>query len=146
MGGYLNIETIDLIPKCVEFVKQEFGINAYNIDVLSFFESNFESKKEEKWNVIFAFDVIEHLTKNKIVLLMRYIYSALNKNGIFIARVHDGVNPPRLYTRYSDFTHEIVFIPLSMNELSKAVGFLKITCLPEPELNKSFLKRIFKIS
>ena len=36
--GYLNIDAIDIIPECCEFVSQKYGINVECIDAIDFFK------------------------------------------------------------------------------------------------------------
>jgi len=41
--GYLNIDAIDIIPECCEFVSQKYGLNVECIDAIDFF-----SRKQQK--------------------------------------------------------------------------------------------------
>ncbi len=72
--GYHNIDAIDIINKCIEFVKNKFGINAYCVDI-------FETIKN--YDVITAFDVIEHFHKQEIISITKMIYDSLNSGGVF---------------------------------------------------------------
>lgn len=141
--GYFNVEAIDLIPECCTFVKNRLEVKVTCIDIFQFFKTN-----RKKYDVIAAFDVVEHFNKNEIVSLIKLIYESLNNGGIFIMKSPNGGSLSGLYIRYSGFTHEIAFTQLSINELFKAIGFHKIYCMPEPELNtnpiKVLLKRLLK--
>jgi 2-polyprenyl-3-methyl-5-hydroxy-6-metoxy-1,4-benzoquinol methylase len=138
--GFKNIDAIDIIPECCVFVSQEFGINVTCINALDFFKKN-----NKKYDVIAAFDVIEHFNKNEIAIsLMPSIFESLKKSGLFIMRVPNGGSPLGLYIRYSGFTHELAFTPLSINELFKAIGFQEVCCIPEPELKANSIKGLLK--
>ena len=111
-------------------------------DILDYF-----SKKgiKEQYDVIAAFDVIEHFEKGEIVKIMLYIYEALKENGIFIMSVPYGGSLRGLYIRYSGFTHETAFTELSINELLRVIGFREVYTLPEEELIEvKHIKRIMK--
>ncbi len=139
--GYSNIDAVDKIPECCAFVENEIGIKVICIDAFDFFPKRDTNRK---YDVIAAFDVLEHLNKNEIVQLMQSIYEALSDNGVFIMRTPNGGSLSGLYIRYSGFTHEIAFTPLSVDELFKAIGFKKVYCLPDPKINFNLLKDLVK--
>lgn len=137
--GFLNIDAIDIIPECCKVVMDDFGINVMCINALDFFKKN-----NKKYDVIAAFDVIEHFNKNEIVNLMLSIFESLKKGGLFIMRAPYGGSLKGLHIRYSGFTHELAFTPLSINELLKVIGFQKVLCIPEPELNRNLVKGLLR--
>lgn len=77
-------------------------------------------------------------------MLMSQIFESLKEEGLFMMRVPNAGSPRGLYIRYSGFTHEIAFTPLSIEELFKAVGFQRVYCIPEPELGNNPIKRLLK--
>lgn len=87
---------------------------------------------------------MEHFSKNEIVTLMLSIFESLKPGGVFIMKVPNGGSLSGLYIRYSGFTHELAFTRLSINELFKAVGFQKVICIPEPDLNTNPIKGLLK--
>ena len=137
--GFQHIDAIDIIPECCNFVKERLGVNVSCMDVFQFFNQN-----DKKYDVIVAFDVLEHFSKNEIVLLMTSIFESLNNKGVFIMRSPNAGSPIGLYIRYSGFTHEIAFTSLSINELFRVIGFKRIYCVPEPELSSNIIKVLIK--
>jgi cyclopropane fatty-acyl-phospholipid synthase-like methyltransferase len=140
--GYRNILGIDVIPQCCNFVSKKFNVKVICSDILDYF-----SKKgiKEQYDVIAAFDVIEHFEKGEIVKIMLYIYEALKENGIFIMRVPYGGSLRGLYIRYSGFIHETAFTELSINEPFRVIGFKEVYTLPEEKLVEvKHIKRITK--
>lgn len=139
--GFSNIEAVDLIPELVDYLAKRYNIKVYNSDIMNFFRMN---KLDNTYDVIVAFDVIEHLRKDEILEILDYINKALKPNGLFIMRVPYGGSLAGLYIRYSGFTHETAFTELSVNEIFGVSGFKNITVIPENEfLGKNF-KYFFK--
>ncbi len=133
--GYSKIDAIDVIPECCAFVEHQLGVKATCIDVFKFFNEN-----KKKYDMIIAFDVLEHFKKDEILSLVLSIYETLNNKGVFMMKSPNGGSLRGLYIRYSGFTHEIAFTPLSINELFRTVGFGKISCIPEPESDSNLVK------
>jgi 2-polyprenyl-3-methyl-5-hydroxy-6-metoxy-1,4-benzoquinol methylase len=140
--GYENILGIDIIPKCCNFVSNRFNIKVICSDILDYFN---ERGIKGQYDVIAAFDVIEHFEKGEIVKIMLCIYEALKENGIFISRVPYGGSLRGLYIRYSGSTHETAFAELIIDELFRVIGFKEVYTLPEEKLIEvKHIKRIMK--
>jgi cyclopropane fatty-acyl-phospholipid synthase-like methyltransferase len=138
--GYENILGVEIIPQCCSFVSKKFDVKVICSDILDYFS---KEGIKEKYDVIAAFDVIEHFEKGEIVKIMLYIYEALKENGIFIMKVPYGGSLCGLYIRYSGFTHETAFTELSINELFRTIGFKEVYTLPEEKLIEvKHIKRI----
>ena len=126
--GYSNVDAVDVIPQCCNFVKEELKVKSVScVDVFEFFKGNNRS-----YDVIIAFDVLEHFYKSEIVSLVSNIHKMLNPSGIFIMKSPYAGSPVGIFVRYSGFTHETAFTSLSIDELFKAIGFNKVYCIPEP--------------
>lgn len=134
--GFYDIDAIDIIPACCEFVKRNFGINVKCIDMFDFFKEN-----NKKYDLILAFDVVEHFNKDEIITLLLSIFNSLKGNGIFIMKVPNGGSLSGIYIRYSGFTHELAFTPLSIEELFKCIGFKRVYCIPEPQFSSNMIKK-----
>jgi 2-polyprenyl-3-methyl-5-hydroxy-6-metoxy-1,4-benzoquinol methylase len=96
----------------------------YNQDIFDFFNKN-----EEKYDIIFLYDLIEHINKEKIIPLLKLIHNLLNKEGITIIKTPNADSP--LFAnrmRYIDFTHEISFNKESIEMVLKEAGFSEIDC------------------
>ena len=137
--GYTNLAAMDLIPACCAYVEEQIGVRPECCDLLDFL-----AKDERRYDVIAAFDVIEHFTKNEIVAIVERLYDALNPGGVFIMRVPNGASLGGLNVRYSGFTHETAFTPASINELFTAIGFRAVECVPDPIFANSPVKGAVK--
>lgn len=130
--GYNNVDAVDVIPQCCNFVKEELKVNNVTcVDIFEFFKGN-----NKRYDIIIAFDVLEHFYKSEIISLVSNIYEILNPTGIFIMKSPYAGSPLGIFIRYSGFTHETAFTSLSINELFKAIGFNEVYCIPEPKLER----------
>jgi len=110
-----------------------------NKDVFEFLRST-----NLKFNLIIAFDVIEHFNKAEILELLHLIYENLEDQGVILVRVPNGGSLKGFYIRYSGFIHEICFTELSINEIFKVIGFKEIKVFPEPYLSKNLLRKTIR--
>lgn len=78
---------IELSPNACSFAKKNFDLDIENINIFDFFKKN-----DKKYDVIFMFDVIEHLDNPDLVLDLcsknlktdgRLIISTMNMNSLF---------------------------------------------------------------
>lgn len=143
--GYKNILGIDVSPEQIELAKK-IGINGVKCqDVLDFLKNS-----DEKFNVITAFDLIEHFRKDEFLLLSKLVYRALKAQGLFILRTINGETPFSGRLRYADLTHEICFTRRSISTALLNANFKKVKALPAyhyfPEGIRSSIKfTIWKI-
>lgn len=95
----------------------------YNMDIFDFFEKN----SNKKYDVIFLYDVIEHIEKDKIIYLLKIIFNLLNNEGVLIIRTTNADSP--FFSgmmRYIDFTHSTSFNKESIKMVLRSAGFNKI--------------------
>ena len=105
-SGFKNLTGVEIdkgqFLNCKKILKNS---KLYNMDIINFFK-----KINKKFNVIIAFDLIEHLPKNKILYFIELVYKHLENDGLFIIRIP---NADCFFTasrmRYGDFTHETIF-------------------------------------
>lgn len=127
-AGYKNTFGVEVIEKCLEFAREKFGIKTISNSEI---EDFLEFQEDASFDVITAFDVIEHFRKDKILKLFNLIYRKLRNNGRFIMQVPNAGSLPGLYIFHSDLTHETVFTDLLLKELFHLVGFSKLEIMPE---------------
>lgn len=130
--GYKNVFGIEFIEKCVNFTKDKLGINTVKCgDIVDYLK---ESPKEH-FDVITAFDVIEHFDKHEIMNLFRLIYDKIKPGGVFLMQVPNGGSLGGLYIMHSDLTHEWAYTDFLINELFYIIGFKDI--IVESELQRT---------
>ena len=137
--GYANYHGIDISIESVQFCKGHITKNVEAAEGYEFLKAN-----DEKWDLIIMNDVIEHIQKERIIPILKLIYSTLAHEGVFIVKTPNMDNPFCVYTRYHDFTHEIGFNGNSLNQVLKMSGFKKVSIYPY-EAKKSYTRVIRKV-
>jgi len=124
--GYKNYIGIDVSEENIEFCKK----NNFNVAIRDIFD--FLKETTEPYDAIIMNDVIEHLEKSEIILLLQLIFNALNHEGRLIIKAPNAANPIMASSsRYADFTHELLFTEESMSQLLRSTGFSQIFIFPQ---------------
>ena len=87
-----------------------------------------DSFAAESQDVVIAFDVIEHFTKDELLGCLDQIYRVLKTGGKLIIHAPNGASPFCGRIRYGDFTHELAVTRESMTQLCQVGGFSQISC------------------
>jgi len=119
-NGYKNVFGIDVSKEQIDIAKVQ-NLNAEEIGVLEYLKSN-----NEKFDLIFAIDLIEHFYKDELIHLFEGIYNKLTNGGAFVFHTPNGLGINASYTIYSDLTHLTIFTPNSAIQILKLVGFKEI--------------------
>ena len=122
--GFKMVVGVDLSPEQVTFAKN-FNDNVVLGDVKSFLRSNVN-----KFDLITAFDILEHFGKDELVEVMDLIYLSLKPNGQLIVQVPNAESPWSNKIRYGDLTHELCFDTNSLDALLKICGFKNAVYAP----------------
>ncbi|WP_201492892.1 class I SAM-dependent DNA methyltransferase [Rubrivivax sp. A210] len=81
-----------------------------------------------EFDLIFAMDVLEHLTKPELLECMDQVALALVPEGRLVIHVPNAEGLFGMRVRYGDLTHETAFTPQSISQLLRATGFTDIRC------------------
>jgi len=126
--GYTNSEGIDQSEELLEYGRREFKLkNLQKGDA----ETYLKTKPDNTYDVITAFNIIEHVRKEEVERLLQLIHSKLKPGGIFIMEVPNADSPLGIHTLYSDLTHELAFTRLILTRLFDIAGFKEIIILPK---------------
>lgn len=82
-------------------------------------------------DVVIAFDVIEHFTKEELIPLVDEVWRVLRPGGRWIIHVPNAEGPFSARIRYADFTHEVAFTRISLDQLLRASGFSSVGCFED---------------
>lgn len=94
-------------------------------------------------DVVVAFDLLEHFTRDELIRLVDEVHRVLRSGGRWIIHVPNGEGPFGARVRYGDFTHELAFTRTSMAQFLRASGFANVQChedQPVPHGMKSALR------
>ena len=123
--GYYNQKGIDINSDFIQ-ISQKENLNVEKEDIIRFLE-----KTEETFDVIYCFDLAEHLPKEKQPYFFKLINTHLNNNGFAVIRVPNALSPTANFFRYEDFTHVTSYTPITLDFLCKNAGFDYITTRPD---------------
>lgn len=83
----------------------------------------FLSSRIERFDLIFARDLVEHFRKDELPALFEAMRCALAPEGVLILQTPNGESPFAGRMRYSDLTHENIFTWESLSQLFAITGF-----------------------
>jgi 2-polyprenyl-3-methyl-5-hydroxy-6-metoxy-1,4-benzoquinol methylase len=85
-------------------------------------------RSESAYDVIVAFDVLEHFTKDEVLDLIVSMYRALRPGGRLILHVPNGeaIFAGKIF--FGDFTHQVAFTARSIAQIAGYAGFKKVRC------------------
>jgi SAM-dependent methyltransferase len=121
-SGYCYLSGVDRSPEQV-MVARQLEIDAVQEgDVLDFLRK----KEDHSYDVVIAFDILEHFTKQEIFIIVDEIYRVMQSKGKLILHVPngEGIFSGRIY--FGDLTHQTAFTCQSIHQLMSAVGFTRI--------------------
>lgn len=139
--GYTNLEGVDNSFKQVELAKDlglSFIQNADVLQVLKKYPDSF-------YDLIIAFDILEHFNKQDVRFVMSEIYRILKNGGRLILHIPNGEAIFSGSVYWSDLTHETCFTRNSIKSLINAVGFKKLNFVEDTPIVhgiKSFIRYI----
>lgn len=116
--GFLKISGIDLCQEELEICRSLGFTDVKNADVRQALKDH-----RNEFQLITAFNLLEHLLKQEVVDLLKDIHAALRPGGRLMALVPNAHSPLGLQARYWDFTHETAFSTNSWEQLAALVGF-----------------------
>ncbi len=122
-NGYENIRGIDYSVEQVAVAKH-LGIEGVEQGDLM---ETLQLLPDESQDVVIAFDVVEHFTKDELIPFVDEVFRVLLKGGKWLIHCPNGESPfgPRIF--FGDFTHELAFTRTSIAQLLLASGFAHVS-------------------
>ncbi len=108
-----NISGVELIPTLIERASNN-GFKAFN--------SIHDIPIQNKYDLIVAFDVLEHIEQDQILNFLDKIRSFLYPRGVLIIRVPNGSSPFGLSNQHGDITHHSVITESKMDYWANCVN------------------------
>lgn len=139
--GYTNVRGVDGSPEQIT-AAQRLGIDGVSLgDVME----ALMQIPDGSLDLLIAFDLIEHFTKDELLRLVDEAHRVLRPDGRWIVHVPNGESPFGGRMRYGDFTHELAFTRESLAQLLMSSSFSKVRCFedkPVPHGAKSFIRAV----
>ena len=118
-AGYRNVMGVDRSPEQVAEAKR-LGIEGV---VEGDLMETLATLPDASQDVVVAFDVIEHFTREELLPFVDEVHRVLRAGGKWIIHTPNGESPFFGRIRYGDFTHEQAFTATSMGQLLLSSGF-----------------------
>lgn len=122
--GYRNLAGIETSAEQVESARA-LGLDCVRRgDLLEVLRSGAESACD----VIVAFDVLEHFTKDEVLDVLGLIFDSLKPGGTLLLHVPNGEAIFAGKVFFGDFTHQTAFTAKSLHQIAAYCGFTEIAC------------------
>jgi len=115
--GIKELAGVNLCGKELEIAEQYVDAELVCKDAIEYLEQT-----DRKFDLITAFNFLEHLDKNNLLRCLRGISRCLKNRGHLIAMIPNAVSPYGTLTRHWDFTHEWAFTPNNFRQLAVLAG------------------------
>lgn len=129
-----HVVGVELNERSLEEATKQ-GISAF-----SDLESAFK-EKTKPFDLIVAFDVLEHLQVEEITSLLEQAKANLSSNGCLFIRVPNGRSPWGLVNQYGDLTHCTVLSDLRLQQLALNAGYTLKLCRDQALVTRRRLRK-----
>ena len=123
-SGFTNVTGIDTSPQMVQAGKRlniDGLVEADALETLKVLDS-------ESHEAVISFDILEHLTRDELVILIDEVHRVLKPGGRWIIHTVNAEAPFFGRVRYGDITHEQAFTRSSLCQILLASDFSAVTC------------------
>lgn len=117
--GFSDTAGVDLCEAELENARLFIKGSIYKADVLDYLRE----AESESFDFITALNLLEHLSKDKLLAVMNECRRVLRPGGSLVAMVPNAVSPFGSLTRHWDITHEWAFTTNNFRQLAALVGF-----------------------
>jgi 2-polyprenyl-3-methyl-5-hydroxy-6-metoxy-1,4-benzoquinol methylase len=119
--GYINLAGVDKSSQQVE-IAHRLGLE--KVEVGDVFDAL--AKYQNHYACISAFNLLEHLDKDRVLPFLHATLAALRPDGCLFLELPNANSLFGARTRYWDFTHELSFTPTSLLQIFEVVGFSQV--------------------
>ncbi len=119
--GYHNAHGIDIGTEQLEMACKMGVKNVQQADLFDYLR-----KQNEKFDLIIALNIIEHLTKAEAVQALDLVYASLAPKGKILVVTPNVNTMAGLWATFGDFTHELVFTARSLAQLLRVCSYSEV--------------------
>ncbi len=132
-SGFKNLKGIDISSEQVNLARSK-GYDVDEVDVMKFLQD-----QTQTWDIIFAFDFIEHFNKIEVIELFKMIHLKTADDGMIFFRTPnaEGLFPNGII--YGDLTHQTIFNKNSLSQLLNFSGFNYHLFFENHPINKTMM-------
>lgn len=120
--GYANVTGVDASTEQVQAAARLGVAGIVHGDAGTYLRT-----RPAQFDVVFAIDVLEHLSRPELLSALVAARTALRPGGRIIIEAPNAAGPFGGRYRYGDLTHELAFTPASMTQALRAAGFADVT-------------------
>ena len=96
--------------------------------------------ESEKFDLVVAFDVLEHIPSSDTLDFLGFILHTMNPGGLLFVRVPNGQSPFGLINQYGDITHVQVLSKGRFEQIAAALNLELVFCRNECRVGQSKVK------
>lgn len=137
-AGYQNVVGVDVSPSQV--------VEARRLGIEGVQEGNLvetlRGLPDASQDVVIAFDVLEHFTKDELLSFASEVHRVLCPGGKWVIHTPNGEALFGSRSFFWDFTHQTGFTRNSMTQLLKATGFAQVSCYEDKVVVHGFKSAI----
>jgi len=126
-GGYTHVTGIDSSPEQIDLARQVPGVSVVQADVNTWLAQ----QPDASWQTLFGIDLIEHLSKDDLMVLLSGARRVLRPGGRLILRYPNGDSPLVGLNLFNDITHVWTYTSNCLTSLSQMHGFARATFVDE---------------
>ncbi len=121
VAGYKNLTGIDATRSQIETAKKILpeDVELHLADGMEFLKTNLN-----QYDMIIAYDIVEHFTKEEAIELCQDFFSSLRPGGTLVVKIPNSGALVGLFGRDIDFTHLSGYTEFSLFQLFDTTGFI----------------------
>jgi 2-polyprenyl-3-methyl-5-hydroxy-6-metoxy-1,4-benzoquinol methylase len=118
--GYRRLTGVDVSGEQAVLASAVASVRIETRDLRQFLENS----PGDGYDVVFAFDVLEHFNKEEVLQILEGVRRILRPRGRLIAHVPNGEGPFGARSFFWDATHETGWTRASAGQMAAAAGFV----------------------
>jgi len=122
--GFKDVTCIDLNEKLIEIAKSRVDVEFIVADGIEYLKQH-----SLKYDIIFLWNVFEHISKKQMIDSLRVLHKSLSDNGFMVIRTPNMSNLMSQGHFCDDFTHRTGFTEQSIEQVARQAGFSRIEML-----------------
>ena len=116
--GYSKVMGIDTSKEMLQLCTQK-GLRVVQCDIFEYLKRS----SSQSWQVVSAFDILEHFPKDQGFLILKEVARILKPNGCCFVKIPNAHSPWGLGITANDLTHEAVYTSATITQMARLAGF-----------------------